>query len=753
MDTQGHHRRQPSSPIDRPFEQITQALGELREMMHAFEARLDRMEHSQRGAATSIPSGPGSVDAAAHPTPEVSAPQQRTVPSQPLQHAPTPQPQPEPQPQPQPQTQPQPQRDRMPEPSPTLTTVPTPGTPPLPEPPRTAPPPPPSPLGAPMPAGPRMPPSAYAAYPAPAQVTTGPSLGERISSRLTTATVLASLGGAVLLIGVGFLLIMAARSGYFGPVPRVAGAAVLAVGLIGGGIVLQRRNQRATTAVEPGALALVGTGFATAILDVIAATSLYHWLPVLVGYVLVGALAVAGLWLGRLWTSSLLSGLVGCGVMLLAPLLSLDMTLLVFVTIVGVTMIVIGTHHAPWLRAVRTAVPAVYLAGFFVTGELEGIGEHVIALVAATVFAAAVVASTCADVNQENRYQNSAAFLNIPAAVPLLAIGSTGFVSPMWWLYAIFAATYLALALVIGQTMRQRPQGESLTAVIGVLGSSFLAVMIASFGDGSAVTLGALTAAAAYLAVGATMQRTWVDVVGGCAAAVALCLYVVIGMPFLVLIESVAVLRYGIEAVAHHALALVLSIVAFRWVARRVAAENRKLGQICAAICGLGSSAAMIVAVGVVIGRAFGEAGASNGFFGAHLLLTVAWVVVAALLVLSDSGPIPRPRRAGFVLGGLALVKLFVIDLAMLPGVLRVIAFLVVGAVLLAVAIRFRDEEDLDPTASAPAGGAPGHGTAPVPPHEAVAGVSPPFRQGTPEAHTGQARPTPPPPGGWNGGN
>ena len=47
-------------------------------------------------------------------------------------------------------------------------------------------------------------------------------------------------------------------------------------------------------------------------------------------------------------------------------------------------------------------------------------------------------------------------------------------------------------------------------------------------------------------------------------------------------------------------------------------------------------------------------------------------------------------------LGGLALAKLLFLDLSTLPGLFRVLSFIVVGAVMLVVAVRYRGGGDRD---------------------------------------------------------
>src|SRR5699024_11183008 len=142
--------------------------------------------------------------------------------------------------------------------------------------------------------------------------------------RVTAATALAAIGGAVMLAGVVFLLVAAIQAGLFPPLARVVAAAVLAAILVGLGLRLQARHEAGARAepepeaweragawsVNPGAPALVGTGFAAAILDVIASTTLYQWVPVPAAYALVGGLALAGMILAQRWSSGLLACLI-----------------------------------------------------------------------------------------------------------------------------------------------------------------------------------------------------------------------------------------------------------------------------------------------------------------------------------------------------------------------------------------------------------------------------------------------------------
>ena len=100
-----------------------------------------------------------------------------------------------------------------------------------------------------------------------------PPRGLRLPA-LSGARLLAWTGGAVTLLGVVLLMVLAASRGWFSPGARVAAGAVLGVALVALALRLHRRENART-----GALALAGTGFATLYLVVAAATAIYELLP------------------------------------------------------------------------------------------------------------------------------------------------------------------------------------------------------------------------------------------------------------------------------------------------------------------------------------------------------------------------------------------------------------------------------------------------------------------------------------------
>ena len=170
---------------------------------------------------------------------------------------------------------------------------------------------------------------------------------------------LAVAGVAVTLIGVVLLLVLAAQAGILRPEFRVAGGAVLAMALVATAWWLSGRPGG-----RVGAIALAATGVAAAYIDVIAVTTIYHWVPAPVGLVIAAVVGGGGLTLARRWDSQHLGLLVLVPLIVLAPVVTDGITLL----LVGF-MLALSAASLPvqlgkdwiWLHASRTAASTVPL--------------------------------------------------------------------------------------------------------------------------------------------------------------------------------------------------------------------------------------------------------------------------------------------------------------------------------------------------------------------------------------------------------
>ena len=522
----------------------------------------------------------------------------------------------------------------------------------------------------------------------------------RRAPRITAATVLAAIGGSVMLAGIAFLLVVAIQAGLFPPIARVIAAAALAVVLVALGLRLQARHEpTAGTPVNPGALALVGTGLAAAMLDIIAATTLYLWIPVPAAFMFVGGLALGGMALAQRWASGLLACLVSAGTMLLAPFISTDVELPVFVAIVGIATAALAADLGVAVRVVWSVLPGILLAGYLSQAALHSRGEQMALIATALVFAAVGAGVAWYDSLRRSPAVENAALVVVPTALPLALLPATYLLRPGWPYGLLLAAAYLVVAVLAGRTAGTDRAGGTdrdrhathLSAVTGIVGSALLLLTWVELGGremtGFALTLSAL----AYVAAAGLWGRRWLHWVAGAASVLALLVYLGVNEPHLALSERLAVREFSYWDVVS-ALAVTALAAAVTWWARRRLPREAGRVTMVGAVVALATFSVMIVAAGVTIGDLTGAA--RTGFLAAHLVVTVLWICCAAWLVLTPSPRIADARRLGFVLGALALAKLLLLDLATLPGLFRVLSFIAVGAVMLAVAVRYRKETD-----------------------------------------------------------
>ena len=517
----------------------------------------------------------------------------------------------------------------------------------------------------------------------------------RRTPRITAATVIAAIGGSVMLAGIAFLLVVAIQAGLFPPIARVVAAAVLAAVLLGLGLWLQSRHEATTERpLNPGALALVGTGLAAAMLDVIASTTLYQWIPVPAAYMFVGGLALGGMALAQRWSSGLLACLVSAGTMLLAPLISTGVELPVFLVILATATAVLAADLGVAVRVVWSVFPAPVLAGYLSQTHLHGRGEQIALIVAALVLAGVGVGIAWSDSVRRSPAPANAALVVVPTAAPLLLVPSLYLLQPGWPVGVVLAAAYLAVAVLAGRRA-QEPGPVLLSAVTGIVGSALLVGAWVELGGGESTSLALTLSSTAYLVAAGLWDRRWMDWVAGIGGVVALTVYLVVNRPLLALDEQMAVLELSYQDVVAAFAITVLAVAATWWASRRLPHDAARV-VMAGAVVALLTFSVMAVATGVVIGDLAGAP--RNGFLVAHLVVTVLWISCAARLILSPSPRLKDARRLGFVLGALALAKLLFLDLATLPGLLRVLSFIAVGAVMLAVAVRYR--RDTEPSGS-----------------------------------------------------
>lgn len=179
------------------------------------------------------------------------------------------------------------------------------------------------------PAAPVAPPLPPVAAPPPRRVpaATAPSPGPARPGRvaewarreLTGSRLFVLGGGALMLLGIVFLFVVAANRGWIGPGDRVVLGAVASGAVLAAGLVLRRRYGRLQAS-----LAAVGVGIGGLYTTLAAATILYGLVPAGAALLLAAAIASVGGAVALAWSSQLLAGLALVGAAVAPGLVALD---------------------------------------------------------------------------------------------------------------------------------------------------------------------------------------------------------------------------------------------------------------------------------------------------------------------------------------------------------------------------------------------------------------------------------------------
>ncbi|MET8994665.1 DUF2339 domain-containing protein [Amycolatopsis sp. NPDC004169] len=554
-----------------------------------------------------------------------------------------------PQPEPQPQPQPQPPRPMRPE------SVPWPHY-------QWQPPPQPQ----------YAPPPQYA--PAPSMPIPRQTLGEKLGKEGAGSRVLAWVGGAVTLLGVVLLLVLAVQRGWLGPLPRVLVGAGFGLALTGTGVWLHRKPAGRT-----GAFALAATGIATLYLDVLAATSLYEFLPVLAGLAAGLAVAVGGLLVAVRWDSPLLAAAVVIGCVVCAPMIVRGFTpeLVTFLLMVQLATAPVQLRRDWSSLTLAAGLPPLF-ASVISTAWLGGGGSWANTAAAGGAGVTGVVLALIALRRREN--DPAALSLLATAVVPTLitalllpkaqAVPITAgagvvllavWAARRWW--PGFAGQVAGLAGLLALLQATVTQFDG-PARAGVLLGEALLLVVAAVGGRNR---GALAAALGFAAIGGLLGVVF-DVT-----------------PLLLIVPRAHPVAELTGALAVAALILAVS-VALPWAAARLEVFRGPAEDL--PIWLVAGVSALYGAAGVVLCGALLAVPGRTGFLLGHALITVSWTVAALVLLLRGIDVVAL-RVTGLILVGAAVVKLVLFDLSTLDGLARVGAFLGAGLVLLAAGTRY----------------------------------------------------------------
>ncbi|CAN5305090.1 DUF2339 domain-containing protein [soil metagenome] len=488
--------------------------------------------------------------------------------------------------------------------------------------------------------------------------------------------VLAVAGVAVTLIGVVLLLVLAAQAGILAPPVRVGAGAVLAAGLVGVGVLFNRR-----TGGRIGGIALAATGIAAAYMDVIAVTTIYHWAPPVIGLLIASAIGGGGLTLARRWNSQHLALLVLVPLAVLAPIVSDGVTVLLIGFMLALSAaslpVQLGKdwvlmHAARTLVVTLPLVVALLAAGF-------GSEQNPWLLGGACGVAALLAVAGALLVLPGTTRRVAIAVLTAVGVAPALAAAVAVDRVLAVLLAAVIAAGMLAIVLLAPRLPGVTPAVAIIWSALSAV-AALVAVTVAFDGEVEAPVLLALALVVAVAGRHSAVAR-WL----------AIGFVFIGGLVFLGYAPpshlSTAVTVAPAEAVSILAASALLIacavVICWTWTPM-VDQQVGKLWWAGALVITIYAVTSFTVTLGVLVG------GRDGGFLAGHMAATICWIALAAALLVYALRVGDRDARTAPIAGGLALTaaataKLMLFDLGTLDGIFRVVVFIVVGLVLLAM--------------------------------------------------------------------
>jgi len=486
---------------------------------------------------------------------------------------------------------------------------------------------------------------------------------EGVVSKLLVLT-----GGAITLIGVVMLLVIAAKAGLLSPQLRVTGGALLSAVLIAGGM---RIHDRPGGTI--GGVALAGTGIAGLFIVTVAATSFYEWIPALGGLALAGAVAVAAGALAVHWRSELLAICVTAAVAALAPVLTggVTVSLVWFMVILQAAGLVPERMRGWHFHGLVRTVPAVFVAVAY-AADVRSIASMPAVLTVVGLAAASLVLLTGKD---DELHSAAFAVGALPVFVQLTYLDRPAAMITGGAVAAALAAVAIVLRS-LGMTRRATVSGVAIClgmqACFTFTDGSWLPVLLLV--PGLVVT----AAAASTRSLLATAAGLFLGVVGGAA-------YIGFADPASLSSSGLADANLSYATVIGGLVLAVWAVCTALALVRCDLAVSPSVAAAGAGVVTMYGATAAIVSFGASVGG-------TQGFHSAHLGVTVVWVSVAMSL-MAFGLRFPRHAAAslagGLTLAGCAIAKLFLFDLQEMGGATRALTFIVVGLVLLFAGSRY----------------------------------------------------------------
>lgn len=532
------------------------------------------------------------------------------------------------------------------------------------------------------PPGPQFPPPPGRQWPHPQQQPwpqpPRETLFEKLGKDGAGAKLLAWVGGAITVLGLVLLLVLAVQRGWLGPLPRVIGGAVFSGALVGIGMWLHRNPAGRT-----GAMALAFTGFAGLYLDVIAATSLYDYLPESIGLVVGLAVAAAGVVLALKWESQALAVTVVAACAVCSPIITEGFTVLLVGFLLVLKMASTPVHirrNWPGL-AIAGGFPPILASLLTTANAIPRSYEWTVVGVAA---ATTVVGIAVAFLTIRKRPGDVVAVALIAGSALPAMFATTLLEDPVNSILAGAVAAVLLAIWMVPDLPRAFTTAAGATGMLALFQTTVIAL------DGN-VRTAIVLAEAVLLAFLAARLNKKSALVGSIAFGfVGFIMTIGIAVPITWLLDEPRFFN-NVEA-GDYAAGLVTAIVlgvfaaVLPWAALKMQVLREPARHPFPWI--VSGLVLLYGAAGAVLCAALLVSPDETGFLFGHSVVTVSWTIAALFLLVKGINN-KALRISGLVLVAAAVVKLVLFDLSALDGVARVLAFLGAGLVLLTAGTRY----------------------------------------------------------------
>lgn len=507
---------------------------------------------------------------------------------------------------------------------------------------------------------------------------------------------LVAIGGVLItLAGIGLLVALAIQHGLLGPLGRVLGAWLLAVAFLGGAFVVHRMGWS-----RAGRNALAITSLLTALTTTYALGFRLDWWPAVVASI-VGAVVAAGFaGLARMWRDEqlLIWSMIAAALPMLA--MSKEHNTYFVPGCVAFLLLFAASHQLGWAKA-RLVASAGTLVTFVMHAETVTdlsrtfvSDPPLLAGAIATIFVLGVLLDPVPTSRKAEFFATM--------WLPVIALG-IGNVLRHKQYASLLAFVLVALFFAAGCTKLGRPN-----PVNAFLQRPLMTTMLCAFPAFYLAHWQFSPASGAYAIFSRPVFVVLFFILAACV------LWWLSGHnhfgkePWLVWLGAALVISWELGRSVltkspvwltdAHAAIQVLAIAAFIAVAvnRRHALAGIR------GVTGLGGlylSALVIVTLTTFVFHLFGGAnGMWLGYLVGHALVSIVWMLLAAYILLgARSMSASLSLKVGLALAVAAVIKLVFFDLGALEGVPRVIAFLISGIALLAIAsLRSRRTEGVN---------------------------------------------------------